>query len=224
MRSLFEAYRPTCFEQVIGQDKAIAALKRLQDRGGFGGHAYFLAAGSGQGKTTIARLIAKAMDAELVEIDAQDCTMEFLRNMEEDIRILGAPSLFRDAGLTKCWVINEAHNMRGPILSRFLTAIEPNGKPLPDNVAIIFTTTKTGAESLFAEMADASPLLSRCFEVPMTSRGLADAFAERAAMIADKENLNGRDLKWYKRLMMDKRNNLRAALCAIEAGEALGGE
>jgi hypothetical protein len=69
-------------------------------------------------------------------------------------------------------------------------------------------------------MPDASPLLSRCTVVPLTTRGLADLFAERAHAIADAEGLNGKDVKWYKRLAMDSRNNMRAMLSAIEAGEA----
>lgn len=71
------------------------------------------------------------------------------------------------------------------------------------------------------EMYAESPLLSRCFVVPMTSKGLSDAFASRAAEIADKEGLNGKPAQWYKRLAMDHRNNMRAMLSAIETGAAL---
>ncbi len=215
MQSLFEKYRPMAWESVLGQDKAIKALLRLRDNGGFGGRAFWLSAGSGQGKTTIARLIAAdlAESWHIEEVDAQDCTLDFVRQMEVGFAYRGM-----GAKTGKAWVINEAHLMRGPVLSRFLTAIEQ----LPGHCAIIFTTTKDGEKGLFEDMQDASPLLSRCFVVPMTGRGLADLFAQRVHDIASAEGINGRELAWYKRLAMDKRNNFRAMLSAIEAGEAIG--
>lgn len=213
MQSLYEKYRPRTFDDVLGQEKAIAFLKRIQARGGFGGRAYWLSASSGTGKTTLARLIAAdlAESWHIEEVDAQDCTLDFVRQMEVGFAYKG---MGEKTG--KAWVINEAHMLRGPVLSRFLTALEA----MPGHCAVIFTTTKIGEASLFEDMADASPLLSRCLEVPMSARGLADVFAERAHRIADAEGLNGRDMKWYKRLAMDKRNNMRAMLSAIEAGEA----
>ena len=214
MQSLFERYRPRTLDDVLGQDKAVKALKRLREKNGFGGRAYWISAGSGTGKTTIARLIARDMAESwhVEEIDAQDCNLDFVRQMEVGFAYKGMGTK-----QGKAWIINEAHGLRGPVLSRFLTAIES----LPAHCAIVFTTTKQGQDMLFEEMADASPLLSRCFEVPMTSKGLADKFAERAAEIADKEQLNGKPITWYKRLAMDCRNNFRAMLSQIETGAAL---
>ena len=63
--------------------------------------------------------------------------------------------------------------------------------------------------------------LSRCIEIQLSRRGLAEPFAERAREIAQREGLDGRPIGDYLRLAKDCRNNMRAMLQRIEAGDLL---
>lgn len=71
---LSEEYRAHTWSDVVGQDKAIARIAALWQRG-LAGRAFWITGQSGTGKTTIARLICGeiADPTCIIEIDAGDC-------------------------------------------------------------------------------------------------------------------------------------------------------
>lgn len=210
---LFEQFRPRQWSDVVGQDKILAKLATLRKRG-LSGRAYWISGQSGTGKTTIARLIASeiASDWSITEIDAQDATPSALRDAERGLQTFGFGEKPGQA-----LIINEAHGLRRDAIRQLLVFLER----IPSHVVVCFTTTREGQESLFEDCDDAAPLLSRCIRLDLARRDLAKPFAERAKAIAESQGLDGAPIDRYVALLQKCRNNLRAALSAIEAGELL---
>ena len=156
MESLYTKYRPTTFEQVVGQKHVVETLERAV-LDGRTSHAYLFCGPRGTGKTTMARILAKALvckngldglpcgecedcrliaagdHPDVIELDAASNTG--VDNVREEIisRVNYAPV----RGAYKVYIIDEVHMLTQAAFNALLKTIE---EP-PSHVVFIMCTT-----------------------------------------------------------------------------------
>lgn len=171
--TLYRKYRPQSFSLVVGQEEAVAVLKKEVATGKIG-HAYLFSGPRGCGKTTVARLLAKAVNCLAPGEDGEPCgTCESCRNITagsslDVVEIDGASnrgidevrelkehvSLSPFSARFKVYIIDEVHMLTDAAFNALLKTLE---EP-PSSVVFIFATTEPAKVP--------ATIRSRCQHIP----------------------------------------------------------
>ena len=135
MPVLYRTYRPKDFSDVVGQEPIVSALqdaisnKRVS-------HAYLFSGSRGTGKTSVARILARAVktaDEDIYEIDAaSNRGIDDIRELREHVSVMPFSSPF------KAYIIDEDHMLSKDAWSALLKTLE---EP-PSHVIFILATTE----------------------------------------------------------------------------------
>ena len=208
---LAEKYRPQTFDDVIGQDKTVAAMRWYLDRSAESGHAFLLTGPSGSGKTTIAECAARywgCTDWDIHRLESAQCDVQALRQVSNDMYIHGSQG-------RKMYLIDEVHTITGRAADRTLSLLES----LPKHVLLVGTTTESGWTD--------GILLSRWvrFDLQKVRSGDVAAYLERIAHaedlpIPDDPAWASKLVKYYGLNIRDQLNQLPARLLTGSAQAA----
>ena len=193
-RALYRKWRPQRFEDVVGQQATVTALKN-QVAAGRVGHAYLFTGVRGTGKTTCAKIFAKAVNClspregdpcgqcpvcrgiddgsilDVVEMDAAS------NNGVDDIRDLRDETAYTPSVCTyKVYIIDEVHMLSTAAFNALLKTLE---EP-PAHVIFILATTEIQKVP--------ATIRSRCQRYDFTRISPED-IAGRVAQVAGAEGL-----------------------------------
>lgn len=189
--ALYRKYRPRTFDDVISQEHITTTLKN-QLKNGQSSHAYLFTGSRGTGKTTCARILAKALNctnlqngnpclecdscksidddySDIIEIDAAS------NNGVDDVRDLKEESFYAPmSGKYKVYIIDEVHMLTTNAFNALLKLIE---EP-PPHVVFIFATTEVHKVP--------ATILSRCQKFEFRRIDINDS-KNRLLMVAGQE-------------------------------------
>ena len=194
-QALYRKWRPQTFDDVVGQQHITETLKKqvMNDRLS---HAYLFIGTRGTGKTTCAKILAKAVNCEhpvngnpcnccpscrgiddgsildVVEMDAAS------NNKVEDVRLLRAEAVYSPANVKKrVYIVDEVHMLSNSAFNALLKILE---EP-PEHLMFILATTELHKVP--------ATILSRC-QRHSFKRISAEDIANRLAYVAGQEQID----------------------------------
>lgn len=196
--ALYRKFRPNEFEDVKGQEHIVKTLRNQVNAGRIG-HAYLFCGTRGTGKTTIAKILAKAVNCEhpiegspcntcsvcqsiqnqtsmnVIEIDAASNNgVDNIREIVEEVQY--SPT----EGNYKVYIIDEVHMLSTGAFNALLKTLE---EP-PSYVIFILATTEAHKIPI--------TILSRCQRYDFR-RITIDVIANRLHELLDKEQIDAED-------------------------------
>lgn len=224
--SLYRKYRPQNFASVVGQKSAVDVLTRSIERNRVG-HAYLFSGSRGCGKTSVARIFAKALNClspegfepcgkcrnciditsgdslDVIEIDgASNNGVENIRGLKENVTLAPFNSRY------KIYIIDEVHMLSQGAFNALLKTLE---EP-PEHVIFIMATTEPHKVPV--------TIRSRCQHIPFHSITPDDIFA-RLEYVCQSENISY-EPEALREIARQSDGALRDALSLLEQVTAAG--
>lgn len=226
-QSLYRRYRPRTFAEIKGQDHVTAAL-RSAVRENRVGHAYLFHGPRGTGKTTTARVLAKALNCTNLGADGEPCAacescLSIEQNRSFDLHELDAASNNKvddmrallervklgTPGRAKVYLLDEAHMLTPGAENALLKTLE---EP-PEHVTWVLATTEPHKV--------VETIRSRCqvFELGLLG---ADALAEHVRFVSADAGLDAAD-EVIDHVVAAGAGSVRDTLSALDRVAAAGG-
>ncbi len=193
-QALYRKYRPRTFSDVCGQEHITNILRKEVESGKIG-HAYLFTGTRGTGKTTCAKILARAVNCrniaggdpcgecdmcrmilsgeatDILEIDAASNNgVDNIRELREQVVFSPAAAKYR------VYIIDEVHMLSSGAFNALLKTLE---EP-PEHVVFILATTEVHKLP--------ATILSRCQRFDF-KRIDSEIIAQRLKFVAEKENL-----------------------------------
>ena len=199
-KALYRTYRPQNFSEVIGQDIIVKTLQNSIITGKIS-HAYLFSGPRGTGKTSIARIFAKALNChninqetgepclectpcteiaissspDVIEIDAASNNgVEQIRDIREKVKFLPSGAKY------KIYIIDEVHMLSGSAFNALLKTLE---EP-PAHAIFILATTEPNRVL--------PTILSRCQRFDFRPIAISDIY-KHIKYVCEQENTNIED-------------------------------